>query len=139
MMNLNIGSNLKRLRKERKLTQEDLAKFIGVSFQVISKWECGDSYPDITILPVLAKFFNTTIDEFLGVEEVKVFDMAIEGLDLSIHTFNCLKRAGIATVKDLTDKTEEDIINIRNLSRRSFKEVIEKLNLFGLSLCKERG
>ena len=65
-MNINIADNLKRLRKQRELTQEDLANFIGVSFQAVSKWECGDGYPDITILPALANFFDVTLDEYAG-------------------------------------------------------------------------
>lgn len=70
-MNINISDNLKRLRKQRELTQEDLANFIGVSFQAVSKWECGDGYPDITILPALANFFDVTIDELVGMNEIK--------------------------------------------------------------------
>jgi len=144
-MNVNIADNLKRLRKERKLTQEDLAKFIGVSFQVISKWECGDSYPDVTMLPVLAKFFNITVDELIGAEEEntktdeKVLKMTIEELDFLVRTYNCLKRAGILTVEDIISKTEEDMIKVRNLGKNSFEEIIEKLNSFGLILKKEKG
>jgi len=70
-MNINIAGNLKRLRKQRNLTQEDLANFIGVSFQAVSKWECGDGYPDITILPTLANFFEVTLDELVGMNEIK--------------------------------------------------------------------
>jgi DNA-directed RNA polymerase alpha subunit len=144
-MNLNIADNLKRLRKDRKLTQEELSKFIGVSFQVISKWECGESYPDITMLPVLAKFFNITVVEFIGAEDEntesddKVLKMTIEELNFFVRTYNCLKRAGILTVEDIISKTEEDMVKVRNLSKNSFEEIIEKLNSFGLSLKKERG
>lgn len=70
-MNINIAGNLKRLRKQRGITQEDLANFIGVSFQAVSKWECGDGYPDITILPTLANFFEVTLDELVGMNEIK--------------------------------------------------------------------
>ena len=70
-MNINIAGNLKRLRKQREITQEDLANFIGVSFQAVSKWECGDGYPDITILPALANFFEVTLDELVGMNEIK--------------------------------------------------------------------
>jgi transcriptional regulator with XRE-family HTH domain len=71
MININIASNLKRLRKQREITQEDLADFIGVSFQAVSKWERGEGYPDITILPVLANFFDVTLDELVGMNEIK--------------------------------------------------------------------
>ena len=70
-ININIAGNLKRLRKQREITQEDLANFIGVSFQAVSKWERGDGYPDITILPVLANFFDVSLDELVGMNEIK--------------------------------------------------------------------
>lgn len=70
-MNLSIASNLKRLRKERNLTQDALAGFLGISFQAISKWERGDGYPDITFLPAISNFFNVTLDELLGMNEIR--------------------------------------------------------------------
>jgi len=70
-MNINIAGNLKRLRKQREITQEDLADFIGVSFQAVSKWERGDTYPDITIVPAIANFFDVTVDELIGMNEIK--------------------------------------------------------------------
>ena len=70
-MNIYFGENLKRLRLEKNLTQEKLADFLGVSFQSISKWERGDTYPDITMLPSIASFFNVSVDELLGVDKAK--------------------------------------------------------------------
>lgn len=70
-MTINIAANLKRLRKQREITQDDLANFIGVSFQAVSKWERGDGYPDITILPVIANFFDVSLDELVGMNEIK--------------------------------------------------------------------
>ena len=69
-------------------------------------------------------------------EREKVLDMTIEDLDLSVRSFNCLKRAGINTVEDLTNKTEEDMMKVRNLGRKSLEEVIAKLASFGFSLKK---
>lgn len=68
-MNLSIGANIRRIRCERKLTQDEVASHIGVSFQTISKWERGDGYPDIEMLPVIANYFSISIDELLGVSE----------------------------------------------------------------------
>ncbi len=70
-MKIYFGENLKRLRKEKELTQETLADFLGVSFQAVSKWERNESYPDIEILPAVASFFNTTTDELLGIDEAQ--------------------------------------------------------------------
>ena len=63
-----IGANIARIRKERKLTQEDLASFLGVTKASVSKWETGQSYPDIELLPRIATYFGITIDELVGYE-----------------------------------------------------------------------
>lgn len=65
----------------------------------------------------------------------KVLEMTIEELDLSVRSYNCLKRAGINTVEDLTNRTEEDMMKVRNLGRKSLEEVLQKLHALGLSLA----
>lgn len=72
-----------------------------------------------------------------NIEREKVLDMVIEDLDLSVRSFNCLKRAGIHTVEDLTNKSEEDMMKVRNLGRKSLEEVIAKLASFGFALKSE--
>ena len=67
----------------------------------------------------------------------KVLEMTIEELDMSVRSFNCLKRAGIDTVEDLTNRTEEDMIKVRNLGEKSLEEVIQKLHSLGLDLRRE--
>ena len=67
----------------------------------------------------------------------KVLEMTIEELDMSVRSFNCLKRAGIDTVEDLTNRTEEDMIKVRNLGKKSLEEVIQQLASLGLTLKKE--
>ena len=67
----------------------------------------------------------------------KVLEMTIEELDMSVRSFNCLKRAGIDTVEDLINRTEEDMIKVRNLGKKSLEEVIQKLHSLGLELRKE--
>jgi len=62
--------------------------------------------------------------------------MTIEELDLSVRSYNCLKRAGINTVEELTYKTEEDMMKVRNLGKKSLDEVSKKLEELGLSLRK---
>lgn len=66
----------------------------------------------------------------------KVYEMTIEELDLSVRSFNCLKRAGINTVADLVNTTEEDMMKVRNLGRKSYEEVVNKLADMGLYLAK---
>lgn len=67
----------------------------------------------------------------------KVLEMTIEELDLSVRSYNCLKRAGINTVEDLINRSEEDMMKVRNLGRKSLEEVINKLHGLGLSLTSE--
>ena len=67
----------------------------------------------------------------------KVLEMSIEELELSVRSFNCLKRAGISTVEDLTNRSESDMMKVRNLGKKSFDEVTAKLASLGLSFASE--
>ena len=67
----------------------------------------------------------------------KVLETSIEELELSVRSFNCLKRAGIATVEDLTNRSESDMMKVRNLGKKSLDEVIAKLHSLGLSFAEE--
>ena len=67
---LYISENLRSLRKSRDLTQEDVAGMLGVTPQSVSKWERGDTYPDITMLPSLANLFNTSVDALIGMDRI---------------------------------------------------------------------
>ena len=66
MKEINIARKLTTKRREKGITQEELALYIGVSKASVSKWETGQSYPDITFLPQLATYFNISIDELMG-------------------------------------------------------------------------
>ena len=70
LMELLIAERIKKFRKERDMTQDALASALGISPQSISKWECGDGYPDITLLPSIANFFGITVDELIGNDEI---------------------------------------------------------------------
>ncbi|MBR2934087.1 MAG: DNA-directed RNA polymerase subunit alpha, partial [Oscillospiraceae bacterium] len=70
-------------------------------------------------------------------ERNKVLELTIEELDLSVRSFNCLKRANINTVEDLISKTEEEMMKVRNLGRKSLEEVMNKLSMMDLSLATE--
>lgn len=80
---------------------------------------------------------RSTVVEKPETQRDKVLEMTIEELDLSVRSFNCLKRANINTVEDLISKTEDDMMKVRNLGRKSLEEVMNKLNMMGLSLAKE--
>jgi transcriptional regulator with XRE-family HTH domain len=68
MKNIHVGNIIAAKRKEKGITQEDLAAYLGVSKPAVSKWESDNSYPDITLLPVIAAYFNISIDELIGYE-----------------------------------------------------------------------
>lgn len=70
-MNSSFGEKIKELRIANDLTQEKLGKILGVSFQSISKWERGDSYPDINMLPIIANYFNIRIDDLFGFDKAE--------------------------------------------------------------------
>ncbi len=78
-----------------------------------------------------------TVVEKAEAQRDKVLEMTIEELDLSVRSFNCLKRANINTVEDLISKTEDEMMKVRNLGRKSLEEVIHKLDMMGLSLSSE--
>ena len=91
-----------------------------------------------TMVDLSDKGYNTEImveKDDKGKE--KVLEMTIEELDLSVRSFNCLKRAGINTVEDLINKSEDDMMKVRNLGRKSLEEVVYKLNSLGFSLRKD--
>ena len=67
----------------------------------------------------------------------KVLEMSIEDLELSVRSFNCLKRAGISTVEDLANKTESDMMKVRNLGKKSLDGVTNKLHSLGLDFAKD--
>lgn len=112
-------------------------------------WTNGTLKPDEAVslaAKVLSEHLNLFIDlsenarnaEIMVTKEddskEKTLEMTIEELDLSVRSFNCLKRAGINTVEDLTNKTEEEMMKVRNLGRKSLEEVFQKLNELGFTL-----
>lgn len=114
-------------------------------------WTDGTIAPDEAISSS-AKILNDHLKLFIGLtEEIsdevtmvekeeetrdKILEMAIEELDLSVRSYNCLKRAGINTVEELTQRTDEDMMKVRNLGKKSLEEVTQKLTELGLSLRK---
>ncbi len=119
---------------------------------MVEVWTNGTIKPDSAV-SLAAKIMNELLTLFIDLSEEakntdvivekeenkkeKVLEMTIEELDLSVRSYNCLKRAGINNVEDLANKSEEDMMKVRNLGRKSLEEVINKLNGLGLCLKKE--
>lgn len=118
---------------------------------ILEVWTNGTIKPDEAIslgAKILSEHLNLFIDlseqakhteimvEKEETKKEKVLEMTIEELDLSVRSYNCLKRAGINTVEDLISRTEEDMMKVRNLGRKSLEEVLQKLNALGLSLAQ---
>lgn len=70
-MKLNIGETIKKLRKEKEITQEEFAEVLGVSYQSVSRWENNSCYPDIELIPIIASFFGISTDRLMGIDETK--------------------------------------------------------------------
>jgi transcriptional regulator with XRE-family HTH domain len=73
-MNIIVGENLKELRKKKNNTQEDLAEFLSVSITAVSKWERGECYPDIELIPKIASYYDVSVDNLLGVKGIKKWE-----------------------------------------------------------------
>ena len=118
----------------------------------IEVWTDGSLKP-YEALSLAAKVMTGHLDLFIDLSEAtkntqvmiekeefkkeKVLEMAIEELELSVRSFNCLKRANISTVEDLTNKTESDMMKVRNLGKKSLDEVTNKLHSLGLDFAKD--
>ncbi len=114
--------------------------------------ETDGSMPADEALSLAAKIMTEHLNLFIGLtdhvsemdvmvekeedKKEKVLEMNVEELDLSVRSYNCLKRAGINTVEELTQRTEEDMMKVRNLGKKSLEEVQNKLAELGLSLSK---
>jgi len=118
---------------------------------VLEVWTDGSINP-VEAVSLAAKIMSEHLNLFVNLSQTagkteimvekeeeskdKILEMTIEELDLSVRSYNCLKRAGINTVEELTRKTEEDMMKVRNLGRKSLEEVEQKLKSMGLSLRK---
>lgn len=120
---------------------------------ILEVWTNGTIGPK-EATSLAAKIMSEHLALFVGLTEVagdveimvekeeeakdRILEMTIEELDLSVRSYNCLKRAGINTVEELTKKTEEDMMKVRNLGRKSLEEVQQKMAALGLSMRSSR-
>ena len=119
---------------------------------ILEVWTNG-AFTGKEIVSLAAKIVQEHISIFVNLSDVmsgfgilvapptdplpKILEMSIEEMDLSVRSYNCLKRAGIHTIEDLTQKTEDDMLKVRNLGKKSLDEVILKLNGYGLKLKEQ--
>lgn len=119
---------------------------------VIEVWTDGSLKP-YEALSLAAKVMTGHLELFIDLSEAakntqvmvekeeskkeKVLEMTIEDLELSVRSFNCLKRAGIVTVEDLVNKTQSEMMKVRNLGKKSLDEVTNKLHSLGLDFAPD--
>ena len=104
MNKLSIGEVIYNLRKEKGITQDQLGTFIGVSTAAVSKWESGISYPDITILPVIATFFNISMDELFNFK-IKLSDKEVMNIFKE-----CEALFSKGNIKSVIEKSKEYVL-----------------------------
>ena len=129
-----------------------VGKMVDYDKLTIEVWTDGSLKP-YEALSLAAKVMTGHLELFIDLSEAtkntqimiekeeskkeKVLEMSIEDLELSVRSFNCLKRAGISTVEDLTNKSEADMMKVRNLGKKSLDEVTNKLHSLGLDFARE--
>ena len=107
---MNIGNQIKNLRIEKRVKQEEVAEYLGVSAQAVSKWETGVSTPDIALLPCIATYFGVTIDELFTLSEDSQYER-IENM-LSYERF-IQPETFVQSVRFLNEQIAKDINNVR--------------------------
>lgn len=152
-MKLALGDNIRKYRRALDLTQEELAERLGVSFQTVSRWENGGTYPDIELLPVLARTFSVTLDALMGMpeeEHVKAFRTLTDRLRDALRAKNPVPEAVIADLRALR-RDYPDMMNREGMSRDYYQlfwaitggiawktpAVLEELRIFGHYLLAE--
>ncbi|MDE7326709.1 MAG: helix-turn-helix domain-containing protein [Lachnospiraceae bacterium] len=148
-MNLDLGNAIKKLRMENKTTQEEVAEYLGISFQAVSKWETGTTMPDISLLPEIAAFFGVRIDDLFSVDhedELKRIDHILSHDGLSEQSYLYAKRILEASLQDDPDnvsalklyarlhlkKTNDDLLEAGRMLERAMKRSPLDEEIFGL-------
>ena len=116
-MNIYFSENVKRMRKEKDLTQETLAEALGVSFQTISKWERGESYPDLSMLSVISSFFSVSVDVLLGIDKAHTEETIKKYVDM----FDNMKLKDARSVLSEYGKAVKEFPTAANCKRRRNK------------------
>lgn len=120
-MDIKITEQLRALRKARGNTQEELASHLGITVQAVSKWERGDGYPDITLLPYIALFYETTVDELLGVSEIEKQKKIEEYMGICIKNSNLGRiEANIELMREALREFPNDLNIMQQLMHNLF-------------------
>lgn len=121
-MTIFFSENIRSLRKARGVTQESFAKYLGVSFQAVSKWERNECYPDITLLPEIAEFFGVSVDELLGIDRAKK-EAALTELIYNYDNFTNDDDERHKTILDMIEKYPNDFrVQLRYLADLMFNK-----------------
>lgn len=148
-MNMNIGSAIKKLRMDSKITQEEVAQHLGISFQAVSKWETGTTMPDISLLPEIAAFFGVRIDALFSVDhedELNRIRHVLTHERLSEQSYLYAKRILDACLQDNPDdvdalklyarlhlnKTNDDLLEAGRMLENAMKHAPLDGEIFGL-------
>ena len=148
-MNMDMGSAIKKLRMDRKITQEEVAEYLGISYQAVSKWETGTTMPDITLLPEIAAFFGVRIDDLFSIDhedELKRIEHILAYEGLSEQSYLYAKRILEASLQDDPDnvralklyaklhlkKTNDDLLEAGRMLEKAMKRSPLDEEIFGL-------
>lgn len=134
-MNMDMGSAIKKLRTDSKVTQEEVAEYLGISYQAVSKWETGTTMPDITLLPKLAAFFGVRIDDLFSVnheDELERIDRMLSHEGLTEQSYLYAKRTLDASLQD----NAEDVRALKLYARLHLKKTNDDLLTAGRMLEK---
>ncbi len=148
-MNMDIGSAIKKLRMDSKVTQEEVAEYLGISYQAVSKWETGTTMPDITLLPKIAVFFGVRIDDLFSInheDELARIKHILSYEGLSEQSYLYAKRSLDAALQDNPDdvgalklyarlhlnKTNGDLLEAGRMLERAMKLTPLDEEIFGM-------
>lgn len=132
-MNIRINENIKRLRKEKGINQETLAQEFGISIQAISKWETGNAFPDLLLLPNIAQYFGVTIDYLFYGEETTINEIILSNDKiLDDDTIRVIQCIGKKIVKqEEYDESRPFILDVSSIGQEFNVEVWGKANIQG--------
>lgn len=137
-----FAEKLKKLRAEKKVSQEKLAQYLDVSSQAVSKWETGNAYPDITLLPDLARFFGVTVDELLCVEKIDEKRLFDEYSEKAADLFRSGNTAGALALWQQAYRSMPNNIDVKEMLMSSYfdtdrKKYFNEFYDLAIDICNE--